>query len=288
MLLLFIIKRKTAYEMRISDWRSDVCSSDLKLGRAVVGLTKVAVQAGRGSCHHDATVILLAHQLPHRLRAMHGAHQVDIDHEAKIVERHLRETLVAQHAGIVDQDIDAAPLGDCLRDNRLDCRHVGHRRAVGDRPPTRRFDFRPPFLRPPRRTPPPPAARLQCTAPIRWTSTTKRKSSSVIFAKLLSRSTPALLTRISTRPHLATACATIASTAAMSVTDAPLAIASPPAASISATTACAAEDEPPLPSRAPPRSLMTSLAPRAASASACWRPRSEEHTAELQSLMRIP
>src|SRR3546814_8198856 len=29
MLWLFVLKQKTAYEMRISDWSSDVCSSDL-------------------------------------------------------------------------------------------------------------------------------------------------------------------------------------------------------------------------------------------------------------------
>src|SRR3546814_2770964 len=28
----FFFKQKTAYEMRISDWSSDVCSSDLQLG----------------------------------------------------------------------------------------------------------------------------------------------------------------------------------------------------------------------------------------------------------------
>src|SRR3546814_4365298 len=28
--LLFCVKQKTAYEMRISDWSSDVCSSDLR------------------------------------------------------------------------------------------------------------------------------------------------------------------------------------------------------------------------------------------------------------------
>src|SRR3546814_3447844 len=28
-LLIFVFKQKTAYEMRISDWSSDVCSSDL-------------------------------------------------------------------------------------------------------------------------------------------------------------------------------------------------------------------------------------------------------------------
>src|SRR3546814_10473582 len=30
MLFCFFFKQKTAYEMRISDWSSDVCSSDLK------------------------------------------------------------------------------------------------------------------------------------------------------------------------------------------------------------------------------------------------------------------
>src|SRR3546814_4030506 len=30
----FFFKQKTAYELRISDWSSDVCSSDLSLGSA--------------------------------------------------------------------------------------------------------------------------------------------------------------------------------------------------------------------------------------------------------------
>src|SRR3546814_7447203 len=33
---LFFFKQKTAYEMRISDWSSDVCSSDLLIGRKVL------------------------------------------------------------------------------------------------------------------------------------------------------------------------------------------------------------------------------------------------------------
>src|SRR3546814_13798243 len=32
---MFFFKQKTAYEMRISDWSSDVCSSDLMVGDAV-------------------------------------------------------------------------------------------------------------------------------------------------------------------------------------------------------------------------------------------------------------
>src|SRR3546814_8144632 len=40
----FFFKQKTAYEMRISDWSSDVCSSDL-----ANRLRAVAARAGRGS-----------------------------------------------------------------------------------------------------------------------------------------------------------------------------------------------------------------------------------------------
>src|SRR3546814_4573659 len=35
-LAFFFFKQKTAYEMRISDWSSDVCSSDLLLGLGVL------------------------------------------------------------------------------------------------------------------------------------------------------------------------------------------------------------------------------------------------------------
>src|SRR3546814_8479413 len=33
--MIFFFKQKTAYEMRISDWSSDVCSSDLREARAM-------------------------------------------------------------------------------------------------------------------------------------------------------------------------------------------------------------------------------------------------------------
>src|SRR3546814_4491120 len=35
--LFFFFKQKTAYEMRISDWSSDVCSSDLRISKAMEG-----------------------------------------------------------------------------------------------------------------------------------------------------------------------------------------------------------------------------------------------------------
>src|SRR3546814_5663131 len=33
--IFFFFKQKTAYELRISDWSSDVCSSDLPIGAAI-------------------------------------------------------------------------------------------------------------------------------------------------------------------------------------------------------------------------------------------------------------
>src|SRR3546814_2565735 len=44
--VFFFFKQKTAYEMRISDWSSDVCSSDLQL--AAVACRRNPVQVGAG------------------------------------------------------------------------------------------------------------------------------------------------------------------------------------------------------------------------------------------------
>src|SRR3546814_16168138 len=37
--MFFFFKQKTAYEMRISDWSSDVCSSDLEINRSAYALS---------------------------------------------------------------------------------------------------------------------------------------------------------------------------------------------------------------------------------------------------------
>src|SRR3546814_3473191 len=47
----FIFKQKTAYEMRISDWSSDVCSSDLRQSpAAAVGQPSDAIVVGACGC----------------------------------------------------------------------------------------------------------------------------------------------------------------------------------------------------------------------------------------------
>src|SRR3546814_1811566 len=53
MLCFFFFKQKTAYEMRISDWSSDVCSSDLKRARHLERAREreVAQDAARDIAH---------------------------------------------------------------------------------------------------------------------------------------------------------------------------------------------------------------------------------------------
>src|SRR3546814_103173 len=57
--VFFFFKQKTAYELRISDWSSDVCSSDLllELGRAgdVGALADIDEAAGDVFLIHDAS-----------------------------------------------------------------------------------------------------------------------------------------------------------------------------------------------------------------------------------------
>src|SRR3546814_1396627 len=47
----FFFKQKTAYEVRISDWSSDVCSSDLQPVRQPFGRHMGAVRCGKGVVH---------------------------------------------------------------------------------------------------------------------------------------------------------------------------------------------------------------------------------------------
>src|SRR3546814_6115693 len=44
-MFLFFFKQKTAYEMRISDWSSDVCSSDLICTNPLTGTSDAAAPA---------------------------------------------------------------------------------------------------------------------------------------------------------------------------------------------------------------------------------------------------
>src|SRR3546814_2357356 len=57
-LWVFFCKQKTAYEMRISDWSSDVCSSDLDDLHAVEQRLRHPQRVRRGREHHIRQVVV--------------------------------------------------------------------------------------------------------------------------------------------------------------------------------------------------------------------------------------
>src|SRR3546814_3367097 len=48
-MVFFFFKQKTAYEMRISDWSSDVCSSDLRHSAVITAMGRRLVAEGCGA-----------------------------------------------------------------------------------------------------------------------------------------------------------------------------------------------------------------------------------------------
>ena len=102
---------------------------------AVVRLAKIAVDAGGRGREHDAPIVALPHARPDGLRAIGRADQVHAEDELEIRHVHLGEGLVAQHAGVVDEDVDAAPLLFRARRHRGDLLEIGDVGWVGHRCP---------------------------------------------------------------------------------------------------------------------------------------------------------
>src|SRR3546814_11771161 len=106
--LCFFFKQKTAYEMRISDWSSDVCSSDLVGGEVVeVGATgEVARHPAVGRLDRDADTVVLAHEQHRRRQPLVGG-------PPRGVERGLRGGVVARRVA------EGADRNAVVRDRRL-------------------------------------------------------------------------------------------------------------------------------------------------------------------------
>src|SRR3546814_1121737 len=71
---LFFFKQKTAYEMRISDWSSDVCSSDLVASRRLCGQAHAQLRM-HGGMNDDAAAG--AHRRDQRIADLLHARVVD-------------------------------------------------------------------------------------------------------------------------------------------------------------------------------------------------------------------
>src|SRR3546814_3029661 len=91
--VVFFFKQKTAYEMRISDWSSDVCSSDLGVDRDVATRGDDPVEGG---AVHDQV-------LEHRERV--GTPRLDRDRVAVLEGTHV-ELAGGGHLGPVRLAVD--------------------------------------------------------------------------------------------------------------------------------------------------------------------------------------
>src|SRR3546814_11809863 len=94
---VFFFKPRTAYEMRISDWSSDVCSSDLLAARLDDGRHR---HAGGGQ-RRDAAVGAVVVGEERDLAARRDAVALDIDPPG-IGQHAPRLVVVAEHAGPLD------------------------------------------------------------------------------------------------------------------------------------------------------------------------------------------
>src|SRR3546814_14719154 len=85
--LFFFFKQKTAYEMRISDWSSDVCSSDLDLGHRAFGgrRARAGVAGGHGDLRRRDARIRLDAQAADREHATERDQERDDTGDDRVV-----------------------------------------------------------------------------------------------------------------------------------------------------------------------------------------------------------
>src|SRR3546814_8920127 len=74
---IFVFKQKTAYEMRISDWSSDVCSSDLP-GRDALDRTSTGIDHGveEIGVWHLVDRAAVSRTVPENAREVTAAHDI--------------------------------------------------------------------------------------------------------------------------------------------------------------------------------------------------------------------
>src|SRR3546814_10244926 len=115
-MIFFLFKQKTAYEMRISDWSSDVCSSDLDFGTAIAtdGETRRGVVGLAGENMDNAADRIRTPQ--RRARAAHDFDALDL------LGRQMREVEQPRAGGsdahAVDQDQGLVGIGATQKNRR--------------------------------------------------------------------------------------------------------------------------------------------------------------------------
>src|SRR3546814_8012664 len=93
--VVFFFKRKTAYDMRISDWSSDVCSSDLTM--AEIGEARI-LDALKGVADPDrgGDIVSLGMVSGLQVREGHVLFSIEVEPERRSEERRVGQECVSK------------------------------------------------------------------------------------------------------------------------------------------------------------------------------------------------
>src|SRR3546814_2568532 len=129
--LFFFFKQKTAYEMRISDWSSDVCSSDLGTRHGSRHLREALIEAARAAARTKGTFLSARYSRLVRRRGPNKA-AVATAHSILIAVHHMLRT------GEVYRDLGAEFYDKRTDPDRNTRPHIAELEAAGsDRNSTR-------------------------------------------------------------------------------------------------------------------------------------------------------
>src|SRR3546814_4265206 len=119
-LLFFFFKQKTAYEMRISDWSSDVCSSDLAI-------------AGARPFGQPAAFLVRVDQPLHDLAVALGVHQREEgeDRAPRVPETVVGVELAVVHLAVIRAVVDDLAGRVLLEEFARELQHPVKRRIEG-------------------------------------------------------------------------------------------------------------------------------------------------------------
>src|SRR3546814_18851135 len=124
MCIFFFFKQKTAYEMRISDWSSDVCSSDLLVDRGVVdeAHAEAGGQLGQRSGELEAVTGLVAGQAQAADEFLRHAGQRRFHRDAAgPVEHGIAEPELVEHRHVGGGTVDLLRPGSAKRPEGKGC-----------------------------------------------------------------------------------------------------------------------------------------------------------------------
>ena len=110
----------TVTPFRASSSAADFVADDARLGRRVVGLPEIAMDADHGADVDDSAIARLDHVRQHPGGHVEDAAQVRLEDVVPLLAGHLGQAAVAGDPGVIDEHVDLAEALEDARDRGLD------------------------------------------------------------------------------------------------------------------------------------------------------------------------